>query len=1168
MGNPFLLMEIEKHMDNEVECWRDYIRRCMLTKTFHIPGDTRPSEQVIEELLKSIFPLSSKAVVTQKADTLLQSLNEKIQAVSGYRDYTVRVEENTSDVRWAVVRNDASMIQEEEPSSKVSKAEKVVCALEVRTQRQAYGYPMNSNDPPIHINGYMLRKGAFNGDIVEVEIFGRNHETGSSYGRVIGVPEPRHPEKFVCRADLHNAINFLPIDKTLPPFLNLPFISQKMLQHHGKDVILESQRQYITVFVEDSLAVVEGIKSVPKIRDLIPLELASGLLFIVKLIGWAPRFRKPLGAVIEVVPRSTNLFFTERLLKIAHNINDSEVNVKIIPPKAPSRQDGIHVYERAFTIDPPNAINLDDAISLVPVNSTKGIYKLSVLITDVAKHINKDMEKVAEEKMVSVYGAEDNCIHMLPYEFCQGLSLLPHELRDVIAISAEVTLANQLCDIKIEVDSQPKKAQMVSQLRLCYESAQRILNNETLEDKDTAEAINKFDSTGPISIHNTLHYLLGIAKSLRIKRLGEAGHVYSTSDPGEEFCWQSHLLVSELMIWANAQLADYMVRNLPNGGALLRCQLPPSAKEIEDLNTKFKDKMVHSLELKSLCSAKPLPKPRPLLAAVQTIEQIQHFIAKGDKVGLLWALSDHSLYPELAAIDQVQIRFNRPAEYICKRQSLPNGIISDINTYSHYGLRLPLYTHFTSPIRRYCDIKIQKIITALIKGKNVPFSDEEMKRLCMQLNSHAKLAKRYEKATQGIKLVRECESNLQRAQAFMVPSLDKEGKYELCFSSSKYKYVKGENTRFDVSQLNCCIPGQWHVVSASLGTPNYLLDTPTIGRYEPSPVRKPRGLKDKSVWVKLFHPEHQVKDTATVNKNIAYLSASIVSELVEIPSDVWALAHKCIKAPSDENISHFASKLPPVASKTSQNIGNREQWKFAGSPVIIYDVKESISSGNVTNVWLGRSLGDPVPTPSVHLMEVAPTIQICMAHNQNPAMCFSDVQLKMASKKKYSSLEEYISLWTKVLLAEASHDGVQGVKTLLMIREAHLEYGALVQPETSIDNLHYVPKGQVTLEIPVDKREISNFIEFREGDLMCARYPETSQSPSAIYHFVIDRVDEEKNEDKFSKKKPVFVRLIALGDNSCKISHKMKKAIDRCATDTSAHLLCDLQLIRMPDSFR
>ena len=731
VGNPFLLMKMEEHMDNEADCWRDYIRRCMLTKTFRIPhntSNTHPSEQAMDELLRKVFPLDSRPVTTHK-DAILKSLKEKIQETSGYKDYTIRVEENTSDARWAIVRNDTSMIKEDIESSNVNSVcepEIIVCALEVRTKRQAYGYPMNSNDSqaPIHINGYMQRKGAFNGDIVEVEIFGRNHETDSQYGRVIGVPEPRHPDKFVCRADLYNAINFLPIDKTQPPFVNIPFISQKMLhKQYGDEVVLESQRQYITVFVEDSLAVVEGKMSVPRVRELIPLDLAACLLFIVKLIGWAPRFRKPLGAVIEVVPRSTNLFFTERLLKIAHNINDSEVNVKIIPPKAPSRQDasGVHVYERAFTIDPPNAINLDDAISLVPVNGTgkKGIYKLSVLITDVAKHINKDMEKIAEEKMVSVYGAEDNCIHMLPYEFCQGLSLLPHELRDVIAISAEVTLANQLCDIKIEVDSQPKKAQMVSQLRLCYESAQRILNNETLEDKDTAEAINKFDSTGPISIHNTLHYLLGIAKSLRIKRLGEAGHVYSTSDPGEEFCWQSHLLVSELMIWANAQLADYMVRNLPNGGALLRCQLPPLAKEIEDLNIKFKDKMVHSLELKSLCSAKPLPKPRPLLTAVQTIEQIQHFIAKGDKVGLLWALSDHSLYPELAAIDQVQIQFNRPAEYICKRQSLPNGMISDTNTYSHYGLRLPLYTHFTSPIRRYCDIKVQKIITALIKGKEI-----------------------------------------------------------------------------------------------------------------------------------------------------------------------------------------------------------------------------------------------------------------------------------------------------------------------------------------------------------------------------------------------------------------------------------------------------------------
>ena len=172
--------------------------------------------------------------------------------------------------------------------------------------------------------------------------------------------------------------------------------------------------------------------------------------------------------------------------------------------------------------------------------------------------------------------------------------------------------------------------------------------------------------------------------------------------------------------------------------------------------------------------------------------------------------------------------------------------------------------------------------------------------------------------------------------------------------------------------------------------------------------------------------------------------------MVRIDPDVWKLSHNCIKTPSEDNISNFIEKLPPVLSCLKPK-SHSHYPKFSNSPIISYDVTKSFMPGDVLNVWLGKSVRRPIPSPGVHLIEIAPTLRVCLQHNQSPVMCFSDIQHCLTSKSYYRSETEYIDLWSKALLAKASNDGVK-TKTLVLFKDASLVWPKLVQPDNCLDN--------------------------------------------------------------------------------------------------------------------
>ena len=326
------------------------------------------------------------------------------------------------------------------------------------------------------------------------------------------------------------------------------------------------------------------------------------------------------------------------------------------------------MYNSAITIDPPDAKCLDDALSLTCID--KSTYKVAVLIANVAKFLkaNSHVDKEAEKRGTSVYGSrEQTFMQMLPLSVSSKFSLLPGDTRSVICVSARVAFENG--SISTVSDADVMEAKMCSKARLTYREAQKILESQHLE------------------LNETLVKLFQIAMHLRLERLSNAAYSYEISEPGEENNWQAHLLVEELMIWANTSIAKYLYQHLPDT-SLLRRQAAPPCDVMAAFQGTFSSVGGYSLAMNHLNFRPPI---EPLWVLQTTVMDIRDAISSKNIPRLLWLLTCENLYPQLAAAKAQRILMSHRSEYVCtsKDRTIPVATSKDRAGTPHY----PPYWH-------------------------------------------------------------------------------------------------------------------------------------------------------------------------------------------------------------------------------------------------------------------------------------------------------------------------------------------------------------------------------------------------------------------------------------------------------------------------------------------
>lgn len=439
-------------------------------------------------------------------------------------------------------------------------------------------------------------------------------------------------------------------------------------------------------------------------------------LVVVKITSWGTNEKKPEGEIIEVIgdPYNTNNMiealivregmsetFSKPVLLEARNISTT-----ISKDEIAKRKDLRNLP--IITIDGDDAKDLDDAVYVKKL--TNGNYKLIVSIADVSHYIPEGsmLDQEAFKRGNSVY-LVDRVLPMFPKEISNGIcSLNPDEDKLTFTCEMEIDQNGKV------VDSDTYKSVIKSVRRMTYTNVNRMIAGEE-------EALKEY-----ADIKDMVMEMLELSKIIRQVKynrgsidfdlpeikliLDENGKVkyIKNRDRGE-----SERIIEDFMIAANETVAEKLFwMEIPS---VYRTHEKPDPERIKNLNetlSKFKYR-IHSLD-------EIHPK------------KFQKIIEDSKERGI------NLLVHKLILMALKQARYT-------------------VDNLGHFGLASGYYTHFTSPIRRYADLTVHRILNSVLHGypskKVIAKNAEELPQICTHISKTERAAMKVEDESVKIKLV-------------------------------------------------------------------------------------------------------------------------------------------------------------------------------------------------------------------------------------------------------------------------------------------------------------------------------------------------------------------------------------------------------------------------------
>ena len=599
VGNPYRLFKIEDQCPNGRGCWREYVRHCIECQTLRCTHPI-PFRRELEYLQSVIFKEIDKSLVMEEPaigseDAILEAYNRAVRYKSTGRGeiaYRAKLALRTidGDQGWCVwTGEDVTTVPE--IIKNTPRGQIVQCFLQQINHRFCIAKPLDTTHKEIHILGVDNRRGAFGDSIVDVEITGDSSSKEHFFGKVVNVVEQGEDRQFICRVDQYNSIIFFPVDRKSPKIVNLPPISRGLVELESGVEPKSGKEQKIKVHEVvcfEPTSVKEG--DVPRVRESIPMKIALNLLFIVWPLKWNKERRFPLGVVVGVLPRGDSMFHAERLLRVQYQVEELKAIDEKIDQNSSVAPDSFD-WDGAITIDPDDARNLDDALTLKRVrveDNGDHVFEFGVHIANVARYLTPGhpLDKLMMKRVTSVYGSyqSKNCYQpMLPHEFTSDISLNESASRYSMSVVGHAVLRHGSSSMEIvnAEDIEIKEGIVRSCLRLTYHDAENIMSQM---DNCVSDALGKRLEEyrqlcqRSMPVKEQLLHLANIATALRIVRLGEQGEVYFPTDAETAMCPVAHSLVEEMMIWANSKVANKLIHsNLPD--VVLRIQPSPNRVE-------------------------------------------------------------------------------------------------------------------------------------------------------------------------------------------------------------------------------------------------------------------------------------------------------------------------------------------------------------------------------------------------------------------------------------------------------------------------------------------------------------------------------------------------------------------------------------------------------------
>lgn len=482
------------------------------------------------------------------------------------------------------------------------------------------------------------------------------------------------------------------------------------------------------------------------IKDVfVPLERSKGAVtghkVVVELTKYGGDNKKPEGKIVEIIGHVNDpgtdimsivkgydlpIEFPEKVL------NQAERVAKDVSTADMAGRMDIRDWQMV-TIDGEDAKDLDDAISLTKEGEN---YKLGVHIADVTNYVQEKsaLDREAYKRGTSVY-LVDRVIQMLPHILSNGICSL-NEGEDRLALSCIMTINDKgnVVDYKIA------ETVICVDRRMTYTSVKKIL-----EEQDEEES-KKYEEFVPM--FQMMEKVAGILREKRKKRgsidfdfpetkmvLDEQGKPIELKPYDRNVATK---IIEDFMLLANETVAEhYFWQEIP---FVYRTHEQPDEEKIQKLAI-FINNFGHSMHI-----ANNAVRPK----------EIQKLLAKVEGTN------------EEALISRLALRSMKQAKYTPE------------NT-GHFGLATTYYCHFTSPIRRYPDLQIHRIIKEDLRGRMNDNRREHYEKILpevtKQCSERERLAEEAERETIKLKKVEYMEEHIGEVFEGVISSITKWGIY-------------------------------------------------------------------------------------------------------------------------------------------------------------------------------------------------------------------------------------------------------------------------------------------------------------------------------------------------------------------------------------------------------
>ena len=469
--------------------------------------------------------------------------------------------------------------------------------------------------------------------------------------------------------------------------------------------INEKIESFLKVYKKENLAVFIPIDSkYPNfVLQLHEIQKYYNQRIVIKLDEWSSNiiipsghFFKKLGKCLEIPVENEIILYEHNVdinpfsKKIIDSMPNEDVEFKCPPEELKKRMD---LREKPIcSIDPPGCKDIDDALHAVVLPN--GNYELGVHIAHVSHYVKAGsiVDKIAAKNCNTIYLVHKRT-DMLPKVLTENLcSLVGGKERLAFSVLWEFDKNLEIKNCKYG------KSVIKSMAALTYEQAQNILNDKK-DNSIMAQSIKILDL---------------ITRDLKRKRMEDGALILSSNsmkfnldnetntitDISEYKTYQTNSLVEECMLLANVWVAKQIYKSYPSC-AILRRHPPPKEKELNNF--------------------------------IQILKERGHTLKAGNNLELNNSLDNIKKDGDPFFNKLVRTLLTRTMN---QAKYFPSCEFSYEEFY-HYGLAMEIYTHFTSPIRRYSDILVHRLLSASLENDYLPMeitNKVKMNKECTQMN--------------------------------------------------------------------------------------------------------------------------------------------------------------------------------------------------------------------------------------------------------------------------------------------------------------------------------------------------------------------------------------------------------------------------------------------------